>query len=245
MEKITTKNLSEALSDMMKNVSLGGTFTPDAHKDLLSRMIDCPEEWGFPSEEVKEGAKFFQNIKSFLGIDAVSKIFAYQNFRDQVQKFQVKNGISATQHQSKTICGQTLNYIDYDDQLILLEEDLKILREQVPAICNLFLSSLSKDYVLFEQLDDESSVIATPEMIRFICRDCDYAWVHPTSHDWELDASGGYSGTFIDRDPPDEITLGLKWGDPENPRTDRYFKALILDRLCCGREYYERLLLGK
>jgi hypothetical protein len=240
MQNITTADLSKALHDMRMNIVKGGHFTPEHHKDLLSRIIDCPEEWGIPSEAVKDGAKHFQAMKSFIGIDGLMGVWAYQDFRDQIQKFQVENGISATNERSITICGQTLSYIDYDDQLKLLDEDLKTLKAQVPAIYKLFRVSVPSDYLIIESIDDETDKVITQDVIEFLSRSCDYAWIHKDSNDW-VPFGNGHRSISADRDPPDEITLSLKWGEPEDPKTSRYFKAINLDRVPSCREYYEGL----
>jgi hypothetical protein len=246
MQNITTEDLSKVLHDMRMNIVKGGHFTPEHHKDLLSRIIDCPEEWGVPSEDVKDGAKHFQAMKSFIGIDGLMQVWAYQDFRDQIQKFQVENNISATQQRSITLCGQMLSYVDYDDQLKLLDEDLKVLKAQVPGICRLFRNSVPDDYLILESIDDETDktitqdVVVTQDVIEFLSQSCDYAWIYKESHDW-VPFELGHRSVSADRDPPDEITLSLKWGDPEDPKTARYFKAINLDRVPSCREYYEGL----
>lgn len=243
MTEITTASLSKALHEMQINVSLGGTFTSNENLELLSQIIDSPEKFGPISDEMKNSLQWAKGMKSILGPKGLKSIWAYQDFREKIQKNQVENDVSAIEEYSVLICAERFTYLDFNDQLKLLGRDYSVLKNQVKNIVSFFLRlARCPSFCLFERLDDDKAIYFATEALNLLAESCSHAWIYSSSNDWTDEGNGQWSGTMADRDPPDVITLGMEWGDPQDPSVSRHFELIDLSKLPCGREYYDSLL---
>jgi len=172
-------------------------------------------------------------IESLQGEDGarstVNAIVGYQEFREQVQNYQVANNISSIVWRSQIICGRTICYPESCCQLICLESDLDLMRTYVEPVCKVFLE-VCAGYDVGVSLDDETFVPSTVEDLQKLIasKAGDRAYLFTESYDWgEPNEDGGRTGHMVDRDPPDEITLAIRFGNPSigSSGEDVYLRA--------------------
>lgn len=196
------KTLNEYRIALIKNgkppSELGFSF------DSFIRRID---EFNVP-KEARIGAKFYQNMQS-AGLN-VDIIFAYHEFRDHVQNYQIANDISSIIEEEIVLFGEKFSYKKNDDQLFLLDNDRLILCSEVSRIVNFFLKAVSQyEYILIKTEDDEDcGTFVVPQQILDAATNSQNAWLSQSS--WEIENENTF--VLADKILPDEIWLFLDYG---------------------------------
>ena len=106
------------------------------------------------SDGAKESAKFYQRMQS-VGLN-VDIIYAYHNFRDQLQHYQVKENISSIVDRTFSAFGVDFIYKTSDDQLTLLKSDKLVLKKETLRIAEHFCKIIERNnYILVRTINDE------------------------------------------------------------------------------------------
>lgn len=209
---------------LIPEVALNLAGVPLESKDLWQRITIDPAGWALDaSNDVQEGAKWYDNLGKMLGYDSISEVMTYHSVRDYVQEIQKHFNISGCHLVEQNIRGIKVNYGDKDDQLVLIPSDYRILKYYARRVIYKFLKviKLEPSYNLFQLTDEEDRIPVTHGQVRILASKSVYAWIHTESLNWERSPNGGWSGHYVrDRVHPDKITLYLHttWdeGEPGN-----------------------------
>jgi hypothetical protein len=141
-------------------------------------------------------------VAKALGSDKLSKVFAYQDFREQIHEYQREHSVSGIIWRTCTFRGETLHYPELHNQLIAIPGDKETLVEAKTAVLafwekliptlNLWL--VTKDYIeitsdYFERLVEQTEwaeVDATLDALYLsLCwgkpEECRYQWARQAS----------------------------------------------------------------
>jgi hypothetical protein len=173
------------------------------------------------TEEGKQSAEFYKNMqKAGVNIDVV---FAYHQFRDQVQDYQKQYNISSIIDSTINLFGEDFIYKRCNDQLFLTNDDKAILKNEVSRIVDYFLKLVNQyEYVLIETEDDSDwGISISSKKIKSLSIKSDYAWLSQSSFKFETQNTG----VIIKKILPDEIYLFLNEGSVMftalNPNTNK------------------------
>ena len=148
-------------------------------------------------------------VTKLLNMNQMSKVFAYQDFRNQIHKYQQKHKVSGIIWRSCSFGNQEVHYPEIHNQLIPLPEDKIILTKAKESVINFWLE-VTKQMQFWlanvpgkkSQKKPENSVSKitqtphqkiTQEYVGKLIRQAEWA---------EVDATRT------------EVYLGLCWGDP-------------------------------
>jgi hypothetical protein len=161
-----------------------------------------------------EAPQLVEFMHGIGGMKAINAMVGYWQIRDQVQEYQRQHGVSGLIRCNVKARNQTIDFLDWDCQLLLQDSDLPLLKQQVPQLVEAFLS-LSTGYELVIEHDDESEKPTTAAALRNHARSAVAGWISTTSHEWTKAADDQWVGHFIDKPEPDKLTLRLYLDRPD------------------------------
>ena len=147
-------------------------------------------------------------VTKLLDMNRVSKVFAYQDFRDRVHRYQREHGVSGIIWRRCTFKGHTVCYPEIHNQLIPLEEDKIVLVEAKQSVIDFWLDvtgkmkfwlanvpgiKANKQHGSMKNSDDTPHQEIDAQYVAKLIRQAQWA---------EIDATRM------------EVYLGLCWGDP-------------------------------
>lgn len=133
-------------------------------------------------------------VAKALGSDKLSKVFAYQDFRQQIHDYQREHSVSGIIWRTCTFGGDTLHYPELHNQLVAIPGDKEILMQAKTAVLE-FWQKLTQNLQLWLVTKDYIKI--TPEYFQRLVEQTEWAEVDAT-----LDA----------------LYLSLCWGKPEECR---------------------------
>lgn len=237
----TTEGLSELLKECAW-ISLDMNLQESKYPSLISepwimaslakidrasyrRLFAEPSE--FLPEEMTSGARrgieMYQRMAEFVGTEGISSVCFYHAIRASIQDLQEAIECPSVRWREFDCRGEKFNFMDFDDQLLMLEGDLLMAERYASATASHFCSLAqlrSPKYSLVRLGEDEEELPTTFRQLKDFASRAKYAMLRHESHDWEQkgDAWASY-GIGVDRkDEPDiiELALILEWdGDPK------------------------------
>lgn len=202
-------------------VALNLAGIPMHAKDVWQRIAADPQGWALDApEEVIEGANWYGNISKTFGSYGMAQIMAYQNVRDIIQELQRNFNISSCHLVQKNIRGVEINYMDRDEQLLMMPVDYEILEYYARRVIYKFLKviKLQPEKYNLCQINDEEELPTTYSQVRSLASSSVYAWISTESLNWEKMPDGSWTGHYVcDRLNPDKITLHVStfWDEGE------------------------------
>ena len=193
------------------------------------RVISCPSEFveQIP-EHAEQGVEWYGKMGKMFGFDAMRNIAYYHCIKSNIQELQQSMNISAIEPRKDCIRGKDLQYLDFSDQLVVLEQDKVALKEQALKLGEFFLKvvKMPEIYNLSEiETDDNDKEFGKPctySKIEDIAQNAIYARIYAESLNWEHIGGKQYQGTYCDRLDPDKIVVrfAMAWDDAENEPTN-------------------------
>jgi hypothetical protein len=173
-----------------------------------------------PSEfDISPPPKCSQSLYNIFGGSAMAEIGIYHQIRENINELQLRENISSITSNKRVIRGKLIRYLDYNDQMMLLDKDREILRSQVPKLVD-FFRLISNGYAGFNELDDESLVPLIPGVLDVAMQESEYVWVAAESLNWTK-SGDMWTGHYCHRYDPDRIRLEFTKWDTSN----KYFKS--------------------
>ncbi|MEP0755586.1 hypothetical protein NDA03_25740 [Trichocoleus sp. Lan] len=158
-----------------------------------------------PVEGAEEALKEADQLTQFLGIEGLSSIAAYHDFRDLIQEYQVKHQISGIIWKQVALGDRALTVPEVDNQLVCLPSDMEILKAHKQQVLDFWV-----EYVTSNDLDIwvEVSVKGGGEtIIRKTLSDVEQ---FAAKSDW----AHTYNRSHIANSSEIEVLIELGWGDP-------------------------------
>jgi hypothetical protein len=152
-------------------------------------------------------------VTKLLDMNQVSKVFAYQDFRNQIHQYQKQHRVSGVIWRNCTFENQTVCYPEIHNQLIPLEEDKAILIQAKRSVIDFWLKVTSQRQFWLantpgkklpnETLRSSDSSQEKSQQTPHLPVNQDYVAKLIRQAEWaEVDATRT------------EVYLGLCWGDP-------------------------------
>ena len=150
-------------------------------------------------------------VTKLLDMNRVSKVFAYQDFRDRVHQYQREYGVSGIIWRSCSFDRHTVDYPEIHNQLIPLEEDKAVLVEAKQSVIDFWLEVTQEMKFWLANVPGikAKNQQKTPKSDRTPHQEIDAQYVAKLIRQaqWaEVDATRT------------EVYLGLCWGDPSEYR---------------------------
>jgi hypothetical protein len=143
-------------------------------------------------------------VAKALNMDKVSKVFAYQDFRNQIHEYQKEHQVSGIIWRNSTFQGKTVCYPEIHNQLIPIPGDKQILVEAKKSILA-FWEEVTTGMNFWLVGVPGSKTIASGDRYQPISSE--YVAKLVKQAEWaEIDAA------------QTEVYLGLCWGDPQEYR---------------------------
>lgn len=196
----------------------------DARVQQISNSYIIPTEVEKLFEvSIDHAPAIIQTLYAIGGSEALMQAKAINEIRRQVHWYQRRYGVSGLTKSVFEARDRTLEYLDWDEDLCLLPGDFQKLESQVPIVLEAFLD-VSTGYHLFLDEDDDRIPIEEPAIRRHALA-ASWAWIRKESHDWvplpnEPDT---FRGIPVERHEPDEITIGMAIGNPDDSKCDRIY----------------------
>lgn len=175
------------------------------------------------AQNIDDAPPMAQLLHSLGGVEAILEFNAYFEIREQVQVYQAEHNVSGLTLSKFSANGIDLEYLDHDDQLLLMDGDRPILKEQASAVLDAFFAA-SFGYTFYLEQGDETLTPVTRDRIESLKQRATHAYLYHQSVAW-----AGDTGRFVDLDDPDEITIVINTDDPGSDQTRLYFVALHPD----------------
>lgn len=139
-------------------------------------------------------------LYKLLGLEGLETIWAYQDYRELIQQYQVENKISAIEWKSVKLADRLITFPKINDQLACLDSDLEIIQNYKEQIVAAWAEHTQDKDLMFwyeDSYQNHSSIYCdvTRDSILRVADDCEWA----TLCDWH--------------DEPG-IVLRLGWGNP-------------------------------
>lgn len=218
----TTESLLNALLEYQV-MSIQSVHDSNREPTLLTEIVNRIDEFP-PSEEDKAGYECAKNLKSLFGTKGLESCLDYWAFQDAIRAHQKLKGISGVFQRTIAIADETLTFPEWDNQLLLLDSDLPILKSSTSLVDWLYNFTNRHGYELLEEIDDKNLVPVTGVELALAGREASSAWIDPTSHNWIEVEPGEWAGQPAEKFFPDKLTLGLTFGRPDDENT-KYFAA--------------------
>ncbi|MBG1262255.1 hypothetical protein F8S20_25795 [Nostoc sp. BAE] len=206
--------------------NLGNGSSED--EEIIRRILSDPKGWCLDAPaEVKEGAKFYDNMGKMFGPGFGTDLFLYHTVRDNIQQLQKRLGISGVRTRNISVrvrpgrCRRhrLFSYPTVEDQLITLDEDRVTLQQAVPEIIKYFASlvQMQPAYKLFLVDEKEQKTSVSVTTVENAASKTVIADIYTESYNWELTGANCWRGKSVERLDPDEIrlTLHLDWDENE------------------------------
>lgn len=148
-----------------------------------------------PEIREKVDARFADDpAYQLIGLQGFSEMWAYHDYREEVQKYQVEHQISGLQKKRIALGDRVIVFHEDCDQLDILPSDLEVLKAQKHQVFEPWLSYV-RENSLHIWHGSELPTFHSVESVDRFSQDCDWAILH----EWD-----DYMG----------LTLQLGWGDP-------------------------------
>jgi hypothetical protein len=184
--------------------------------EIMRGIVTRPEEFGVsPAQD-----KCTQIMYGLLGGAAMAEIGLNQLVAENIKRYQLENNISSLYKRSKNINGIALEYVDYHDNLELLECDRNTIKSQIPAIVS-FWRECTLGYSGYEEITEGEYIPLMPGKVDEISLKAQYADVYTESIDRVYMGGGELIGRYVERERPDKISLMMQVDDKHY-----YFAAL-------------------
>ena len=194
---------------------------------MLAELIARPDEFSLETlePEVLEGALYYSKFDRLFGTGGSgARIMIYHAFRDRVKSYQIENNISGLCKNRVEVGNLSVEYLDEEGQLALLESDCLKLTEEVIKIWKFFVSVAATDrYELLEELEDESLVKSTLSIIEDYLPLVKSANICAESNLWALEIQDTWRAIPVKREYPDSIKICLNEDFPTDDCECRYF----------------------
>ncbi|MGF1480936.1 MAG: hypothetical protein ACFB4I_15860 [Cyanophyceae cyanobacterium] len=166
------------------------TYTTQELIDILDRELRA--NWK-GERVVLSSAERLDNpvVAKALNLQKISKVFAYQDFRQQIHAYQREHGISGVIWRTTTFKGKTLRFPELHNQLVVVPGDKEILMAAKAAVVAFWWEAVES--MSFWLAGDRHKKI-TPDYVLYLVRQAEWA---------DLDAA------------QTELYLGLCWGNPQ------------------------------
>lgn len=196
--------------------NLGNGSSED--EEIIRRILSDPKGWCLDAPaEVKEGAKFYDNMGKMFGPHFETDLFLYHTVRDNIQQLQKNLGISGVRVINISVRDRLFSYPTVEDQLITLDEDRLTLQQAVPEIIKYFVSlvQMQPAYKLFLVDREEQKTSVSVTAVKNAASNVVIAEIYTESYNWELTGANCWRGKSVERLDPDEIrlTLHLDWDE--------------------------------
>jgi hypothetical protein len=187
-----------------------------AQVDAIKNEVINPSFGEFVEQSIAAGEapRLVEVMHGIGGVKALSSMVGYWEIRAQVQDYQLQHGVSGLVTRSVEARNQTIEFLDWNCQLLLQESDLPLLKQQVPRLVEAFLN-LSTGYDLVIEHDDETESPTTAAALRNHTRSALAGWIAAKSHEWTKEADDRWRGHSIDKLEPDKLTLILYLDRPD------------------------------
>lgn len=213
----TTQDLLKALRDHQMQ-SIKGYRKPDP---LLVELCARSDEFPSDTKEGEQGRSHIEWLKSIFDAEDVAEIVEYSMLREKIQRYQSEHQISGIREVKTTIVDRFISYRNHADQLLLLDSDIPLLKEDVFRVAE-FFCSIATDfgYQIYKELEDTiysdspNNPRSSESEINAFAAIAFEASVYSESYNWVRDVDGGWvsSGVgFCEQtdDLPDLIKLRL------------------------------------
>ncbi|MCY7337908.1 MAG: hypothetical protein LH613_17125 [Chamaesiphon sp.] len=194
---------------------------------MLAELIARPDEFSLETLEpaVLEGALYYSRFDRLFGTGGSgARIMLHDAFRDRVNSYQVENNISGLCKNRVKVGNLSVEYLDDEGQLTLLESDCLRLMEEVIRLWEFFVSVGATDrYDLFEELEDETRVNSTLSIIENFLPLVKSASLQAESKLWTLRSQDSWITTTVEKEYPDSIKICLNEDFSTDSCDWRYF----------------------
>jgi hypothetical protein len=223
----TAKELTKILSlSAVKNAArMDLPLSPDELK--LADFIARPDEFSLETlkPEVLEGSLYYSRLDRLFGMGGSgARIMIHHALRDRVNSYQVENNISGLCKRKVKVGNLSVEYLEEEDQLTLLEFDCMTLTKEVAKLWDFFVSVAATDrYELFEELEDETRINSTLSIIEDYLPLVKSASLYAESRLWTLRSQDNWIATTVEKEYPDLIKICLNKDFPTDNCGCRYF----------------------
>lgn len=183
--------------------------------EIMRGIVSRPEEFGVKPQDkcTKMMYELFDGNDMFI-------IGLNQLVSTNIKKYQRENNISSMYKRFKNINDITLEYLDFYDNLELLECDRNTIKSQIPDIIS-FWRNCTLGYSGYEEISEGEYIPLMPGKVDEIALKAHYADVYTESIDWVDMGDGKLTGRYAEREKPDKISLMMQVEDKSY-----YFVAL-------------------
>lgn len=189
---------------------------------LKNEVLLMPEVDAALTEKVQspDAPQLGKMLHSIGGTKALMQCLNYWEIRDQVHDHQQRYQVSGIVERVRVIRGKEFRYLDWDDQLLLLDSDLPILKVEASKVVEFFLS-ITRDYDLFLDVSNNEfndSIPTDESAIRRHAVNATYCWIFSSSTAWEEVKPGLWQSCRQEVKPidDDEIGIYLHLGRPDD-----------------------------
>jgi hypothetical protein len=194
---------------------------------MLAELIARPDEFSLETLEpaVLEGASYYSKFdRLFSTGGAGARIMIYHSFRDRVNSYQSENNISGLCMSKVKVGNLSVEYLEEEYQLTLLDSDRIQLTKEVVKLWKFFVNVAATDrYELFEELEDETRVSSTLSIIEDYLPFVKSASISAESKLWTLSDRDTWIATTVEKEYPDLIKICLNEDFPTDRCECRYF----------------------
>lgn len=214
-------SLSNALSRVSSDIALGKTDINPLLGELCARL----EEFPGCDAEAERGRQFATGLRSVIGAEGLAGCVHYWEIRAQIHELQQQHQISGLVRGSVSIAGQSIDYLQHDDQLVLIPGDESVLLGYVPTVTSFFIYQVQRlSYRLFEELDDDL-IEASSEQVLAASQRAFQSTISIESFDWRAVGDGRWQSCGHPRRyEPDKIRL---WLDMEPVQADGELRVFV------------------
>lgn len=193
-------------------MSLNNILKTPGDLDLMRRILSYPGEFTSDFTPNIENNNFYTRVGSLFGAKAMTDKFVFDIIRDNILEIQKQLNISGIKINHETLYDRSISYHISSGQLDLLEEDNVVLSQEKDKVVDFFLDiiNLQFQYELFWENDKQDLYSFDEQKLRTIAQNKNIvrAYIRFESNCWQR-TEGGWSGTKIERQDPDTITLFL------------------------------------
>ena len=209
----TTEELSRILS-LSAGINIERMDLPLSPDELrLAELIARPDEFSLETlkPEVLEGALYYSRFDRLFGTGGSgTRIMMYHAFRDRVKSYQIANNISGLCTSRVEVGNLSVEYLEEEDQLTLLDSDCMRLKQEVVKLWEFFLRvAATNRYELLEELEDETIVNSTLSVIENYLPLVKLVSLQVGSNLWTLRSQDSWTATTVEKEYPDLIKIYL------------------------------------
>lgn len=223
----TTKELSRILSFAAGRNAAKMDLPLSPDELMLAELIARPDEFSLETLEpaVLEGALYYSKFDRLFNTGGSgARIMMYHAFRDRVKSYQIENNISGLCKSKVKVGNLSIEYLEEEYQLTLLDSDCIKLTKEVVKFWEFFVNVAATDrYELFEELEDETRVNSTLSIVEDYLPFVKSASLCVESRSWALRSQDSWIATTVDKEYPDLIKICLNEDFPTDSCECRYF----------------------